>query len=128
MWNKTYHLDVEHKTYITRVHRCAPLTYAKQDKKKLYGRKIWNFKHEGYQKVRCITKDLVYRNNRGTQRRWYIPKFIFLRVLLSAGLVWRPKHSKHLGCLDTAIRIRIPWYADTSIFQKHGYGDTFIYI
>jgi hypothetical protein len=36
MWNKNYHLDVEHKTYITRVHRCAPLTYAKQDKKTIW--------------------------------------------------------------------------------------------
>jgi hypothetical protein len=38
--------------------------------------------------------------------------------------------SNNLRCPDTAIRIRIqiPRYGDTTIFQKCGYGDTFVYI
>ena len=37
------------------VHLCAPTTYAKQDKQ-LCDRKIYDFKHEGYHKVKCISK------------------------------------------------------------------------
>ena len=48
-------------------------------------------KHEGYHKVKCISKELGYRNNRGTRRRRCIPKFTPLRVLLSVGAVWRHK-------------------------------------
>jgi hypothetical protein len=33
-----------------------------------------------------------------------------------------------LGCPDTWIRIQIPGYGDTAIFQKHRYGDTFVYV
>jgi hypothetical protein len=69
------------------VHLCAPTTYAKQDKQ-LCDSKIYNFKHEGYHKVKCISKELGYRNNRGTRRRWFIPKFTLLRVLISVGAVW----------------------------------------
>ena len=31
-------------------------------------RYICNFKHEGYHKVKCISKELEYRDNRGTRR------------------------------------------------------------
>ena len=37
------------------VHLCAPTTYAKQDKQ-LCDSKIYDFKHEGYHKVKCISK------------------------------------------------------------------------
>ena len=37
------------------VHICAPTTYAKQDKQ-LCDSKINDFKHEGYHKVKCISK------------------------------------------------------------------------
>ena len=70
------------------VHLCAPTTYAKQDKQ-LCDSKIYNFKHEGYHKVKCISKELGYRDNRGMRRRRCIPKFTLLRVLLSVGAVWR---------------------------------------
>ena len=43
------------------VYLCAPTTYAKQDKQ-LCDSKIYNFKHEGYHKVKCISKELGYRN------------------------------------------------------------------
>jgi hypothetical protein len=36
-------------------------------------------------------KEFGYRNNRGTQRQWCIPKFTPLRVLTSIGAVWRHK-------------------------------------
>ena len=39
------------------VHLCAPTTYAKQDKQ-LCDSKIYNFKHEGYHEVKCISKEL----------------------------------------------------------------------
>ena len=72
------------------VHLCAPTTYIKQDKQ-LCDSKIYNIKHEGYHKVKCISKELGYRDNRGTRRRRCIPKFTLLRVLLSVGAVWRHK-------------------------------------
>ena len=43
------------------VHLCAPTTYAKQDKQ-LCDSKIYNFKHDGYHKVKSISKRLGYRN------------------------------------------------------------------
>ena len=49
------------------------------------------FKHEGYHNVKCISKELGYRNNRGTRRQRCIPKFTPLRVLISVGAVWRHK-------------------------------------
>ena len=37
------------------VHLCAPTTYAKQDKQQCDSN-IYDFKHEGYHKVKCISK------------------------------------------------------------------------
>ena len=42
------------------------------------------FKHEGYHNVKCISKKLGYRNNRGTRRRECIPEFLLFR-----GVRWR---------------------------------------
>ena len=39
------------------VHLSAPTTYAKQDKQ-VCDSKIYNFKHKGYHKVKCISKSL----------------------------------------------------------------------
>ena len=36
--------------------------------------RLYNFKHDGYHKVKCISKELGYRNNRGTRRRGCIPE------------------------------------------------------
>ena len=46
------------------------------------------FKHEGYHNVKCISKELGYRNNRGTRRRWCIPEFVLLRGVRLVGEVW----------------------------------------
>ena len=59
------------------VHLCAPTTYAKQYKQ-LCDSKIYDFKHEGYHRVKCISKELGYRNNRGTRRHEKIPVVPFL--------------------------------------------------
>ena len=82
------------------VHLCAPTTYAKQDNQ-LCDSKIYNFKHESYHRVKCISKELGYRNNRGTRRRWFIPKFTLLRVLISVGAVLGTKIPKcHEGLTE----------------------------
>ena len=52
---------------------------------KVIASKIDNFKYEGYHKVKCISKELGYRNNRGTRRRGCIPEFH--RVYVSFGEV-----------------------------------------
>src|SRR3954451_19407308 len=58
---------VKNKTYLyTMVHLCAPITYAKQDKQ-LCDSKIYDFKYEGYHTIKYISKELGYRNNRGTR-------------------------------------------------------------
>ena len=57
------------------VHLCAPTTYAKQDKQ-LCDSKIYDFKHEGYHTVNCISKELGYRDNRGTRRRRCFTEFL----------------------------------------------------
>ena len=54
------------------VHLGAPTTYAIQYKQ-LCDSKIYDFKHEGYHTVNCISKELGYRNNRGTRRHEMIP-------------------------------------------------------
>ena len=46
-----------------------------------------DFKHEGYQNVKCISKRLGYRNNRGTRRRGCIPEFLLLRGVCLVGEV-----------------------------------------
>ena len=55
-------------------YQCEPTTYAKETKQ-LCDNRIYNFKHKGYNKVKCISKELGYKNNRGAHRRWCIPKF-----------------------------------------------------
>ena len=67
------------------VHLCAPTTYAKQYKK-LCDSKIYNFKHDGYHKVKCISKELGYRDNRGTRETKIYPE---VHTLASANLRWR---------------------------------------
>ena len=52
---------------------------------KVIASKIDNFKHKGYNNVKCISKELGYRNNRGTRRRECIPEFHPKGVRL----VWR---------------------------------------
>ena len=66
------------------VHLCAPTTYAKQYKQ-LCDSKINNFKHEGYHKVKCIGKELGYRNNRGDVVMTMYPE---VHTLASANLRW----------------------------------------
>ena len=64
------------------VHLCAPTTYAKQDKQ-LCDSKINDFKHEGYHKVKCISKssgieiteahgddDVLPSSSQGSMSRW----------------------------------------------------------
>jgi len=64
------------------VHLCAPTTYAKQDKQ-LCDSKIYDFKHEGYHKVKCISKssgieiteargddDVLPSSSQGSTSRW----------------------------------------------------------
>ena len=46
------------------------------------------FKHEGYHNVKCISKELGYRNNRGTRRWGCIPEFLHLRGVRLVGEVW----------------------------------------
>ena len=46
------------------------------------------FKHEGYHNVKCISKELGYRNNRGTRRRGCIPEFLLFRGVRLVGEVW----------------------------------------
>ena len=41
------------------------------------------FKHEGYHNVKCISKELGYRNNRSTRRRGSIPEFLLEREYVS---------------------------------------------
>ena len=67
------------------VHLCAPTTYAKQYKQ-LCDSKIYNFKHDGYHKVKCISKELGYRDNRGTRETMIYPE---VHTLASANLCWR---------------------------------------
>ena len=67
------------------VHLCAPTTYAKQYKQ-LCDSKIYNFKHEGYHKVNCKSKELGYRDNRGTRETMIYPE---VHTLASANLRWR---------------------------------------
>ena len=67
------------------VHLCEPTTYAKQDKQ-LCDSKIYNFKHDGYHKVKCISKELGYRDNRGTRETMIYPE---VHTLVSANLRWR---------------------------------------
>ena len=64
------------------IHLCAPTTYAKQDKQPCDS-KIYDFKHEGYHKIKCISKELGYRDNQGHGDDDFIPKFTLLRVLIS---------------------------------------------
>ena len=45
------------------------------------------FKHEGYHNVKCISKKLGYRNNRGTRRRGCIPEFLLVKVVRLVGEV-----------------------------------------
>ena len=45
-------------------------------------------KHEGYHNVKCISKKLGYRNNRGTRRRGCIPEFLPFRGVRLVGGVW----------------------------------------
>jgi hypothetical protein len=78
----------------TWVHLCAPTTYAKKDKQ-LCDSKIYNFEHQSYHKVKYISKELKYRNNRGTKRQRFIPKFTLLGVLLCVGAVLRHDDPKH---------------------------------
>jgi hypothetical protein len=54
-------------------HLCAPTTYARQ-RKQLCDSKIYNFKHEGYHKLRCISKELGYKNNRGDTETMMYPE------------------------------------------------------
>ena len=49
-------------------------------------RYICNFKLDGYHKVNCISKEIGYRNNRDTWRRWFIPKFTMEANLRSRGV------------------------------------------
>ena len=67
------------------VHLCAPTTYAKQYKQ-LCDSKVYNFKHDGYHKVKCISKELGYRDNRGTREMMIYPE---VHTLASANLRWR---------------------------------------
>ena len=46
------------------------------------------FKHECYHKVKCISKEIGYMNNRGTRRRWCIPEFLLFRGVRLVGEVW----------------------------------------
>jgi hypothetical protein len=80
------------KPIYTTVHLCAPKTYDKQDKK-LYDSKIYNFKHEGYQKVKCISKELRYRNKRGDAETTMYPEVHTLASVTSVGVVWSHKGS-----------------------------------
>jgi hypothetical protein len=45
-----------------------------------------NFKHEGYHKVKCISKELGYRDNQGTRETMIYPE---VHTLASANLRWR---------------------------------------
>ena len=56
---------------------------------------IKNFKHEGYHKVKCISKELGYRNNRGMRRRRCIPEFLLFRGVRLVGGVWVSKSRWH---------------------------------
>ena len=46
------------------------------------------FKHEGYHNVKCVSKELGYKNNRGTRRRGCIPEFLLFRGVRLVGEVW----------------------------------------
>ncbi len=74
------------------VHLCAPTTYAKQYKQ-LGDSKIYNFKHEGYHKVKCISKELGYRNNRSDAETTMYPE---VHTLASATLRWSGVEDKSL--------------------------------
>ena len=65
------------------VNLCAPTTYAKQYKQ-LCDSKIYDFKHEGYHTVKCISKELRYRDNRGMRETMIYPE---VHTLASANLV-----------------------------------------
>ena len=54
-----------------------------------------DFKHEGYHNVNCISKELGYRNNRGTRRRRCIPEFLLFRGVRLVGGVWVPNSRCH---------------------------------
>ena len=41
-----------------------------------------------YKTSRCISKELGYRNNRGTRRRWCIPEFLLFSGVRLVGGVW----------------------------------------
>ena len=43
----------------------------------------------------CISKELGYRNNRGTWRRWCIPEFLLLRGVRLVGGVWVSNSRRH---------------------------------
>ena len=47
-----------------------------------------DFKHEVYHNVNCISKEVGYRNNRGTRRRGCIPEFLLFRGVSLVGEVW----------------------------------------
>ena len=64
----------------------APTTYAKQDKQQ-GDSNIEYFKHEGYHNVKCISKRLGYRNNRGTRRQRCIPECLLFRGVCLVGEV-----------------------------------------
>jgi hypothetical protein len=55
------------------VHLYAPTTYGKQDKK-LRDSNIYNFNNERYHKVKCISKEFGYMNNRGYMKMMVYPK------------------------------------------------------
>src|SRR4051812_39036623 len=43
---------------------------------KVIARYIYYFKHEGYHNVKCISKELGYRDNRGTRGHRYFTEFL----------------------------------------------------
>jgi hypothetical protein len=61
--------------------------------KQLCDRKKYNFKHEGYHKVKCISKWLGYRNKRGDGKTTMYPE---VHTLASDPLCWSSVEDKSL--------------------------------